>query len=346
MQPGSDSSSDPRTFTGATPADRFLRPVAYQDSPEDQLPPPPRDTNPPRIRRTVAGEPTSEPVITTERADAARGAVLLPSLPAKPELSGEAARVIGEVPGYLGVPFVSPVFQALANYPGYLVPAWDRFKPVIGSPEFRRAAAGLGVPVGLLPGPDPALLAADADLDRVRRYTVTFHRLLPELLLLASCWYRGITVGAPASLALDGRTPVEGPGPRGVPSEAISIAPDASEPGADLARAYQEIRALHDHPRVLSYYRALGTWPGLMLGVWERLGPLARGDAYAAARDQVLARAAAAAATLPVPVIETEDAEEVAAVLALFRTRLIPALLLDTAVVLALLGEDASIVTA
>ncbi|MEV0201703.1 hypothetical protein, partial [Nonomuraea sp. NPDC050691] len=59
----------------------------------------------------------------------------------------------------------------------------------------------------------------------------------------------------------------------------------------------------------------------------------------------VLARAAAAAATLPVPVVGTGSAAEVAAVLALFRSRLIPALLLDTAVVLALLGEDASIVT-
>ncbi|MDR8410304.1 halocarboxylic acid dehydrogenase DehI family protein [Nonomuraea sp. 3-1Str] len=328
MQPGSDSSRDPRTFPSVGPRTGEER------------------------RRFAGATPAKEPVITTERADAARGAALLPSLSAGPELSPEAARVIGEVPGYLGVPFVSPIFQALANYPGYLVPAWDRFKPVIGSPEFRRAAAGLGVPGGLLPGPDPALLTADADLDRVRRYTVTFHRLLPELLLLASCWYRGVTVGAPASLALDGRTPVEGPGPRGVPPEAVTIAPDPSEPEEDLARVYQEIRALHDHPRVLSYYRALGTWPGLMLGVWERLGPLARGDAYTAARDQVLARAAATAATLPVPLVEPEHAGEVAAVLALSRPRLIPALLLDTAVVLALLGEDtqvgedASVVTA
>lgn len=276
--------------------------------------------------------------------DAARGAVLLPTLPGKPELTPEAAQVIKEVPGYLGVPFVSPIFQALANYPDYLVPAWNRFKPVIGSPEFQQAAAGLGVPAGLLPAPEESLLTGDTD---IARYTITFHRLLPELLLLASCWYRGLTVGADPALALDGDTlPPTDPGPRGVSPEAVNLVPDGTPPGDALARVYEEIRALNEHPRVLSYYRAIGSVPGLMPQVWKRLEPIARGAEYAAAREQVLADAAAAAARLPVPVIDTAHADDVAAILALFRLCLIPSLLLDTAVVLALLGENASIVIA
>ncbi|MGN9842598.1 aldehyde dehydrogenase family protein [Nonomuraea sp. H19] len=325
------------TSVGTNGIGRFLRPVAYQNSPQDLLPLPLRDANPLRVRRKVAGEVGTEAIITTEPADAARGAVLLPSLPAKPELTAEAARVIGEVPRYLGVPFVSPIFQALANYPDYLVPAWDRFKPVIGSPEFRTAAAGLGVPVELLPGREESLADAGAD---IRLYTSTFHRLLPELLLLASCWYRGLTVGAETTPALPD------PGPRGIPPEALNITPDGSTPGEELARVYEEIRALHDHPRVLSYYRAIGNRPGLLPEVWKRLEPIARSAEYAVAYDQVLAKAAAAAARLPVPVVGTPHADDVRAILALFRTRLIPSLLLDTAVVLALLGEDAAIVTA
>ncbi|WP_433510963.1 halocarboxylic acid dehydrogenase DehI family protein [Nonomuraea sp. CA-143628] len=280
--------------------------------------------------------PRTEAIITTEPGDAARGAVLLPSLPGKPELTPETAQVIEEIPGYLGVPFVSPIFQALANYPDYLVPAWNRFKPVIGSPEFKQAAAGLSVPARLLPAPEESSAAGG-----IRRYTITFHRLLPEILLLASCWYRGLTVGAPAALALDGTTP--DPGPRGIAPEAVNIVPDGTPPGEELARVYEEIRTVHGHPRVLSYYRAIG---GFMPQVWRRLEPIARSAEYAAAREQVLADAAAAAARLPVPVIDTAHADEVAAILAVFRVRLIPSLLLDTAVVLALLGENAAIVTA
>ncbi|MEU4235349.1 aldehyde dehydrogenase family protein [Nonomuraea sp. NPDC026600] len=330
------------TSVGTNGIFRFLRPVAYQNSPQDQLPAPLRDANPLRIGRKVAGGTTAEAIITTGPGDAARGAVLLPTLPGKPELTPEAAQVIKEVPGYLGVPFVSPIFQALANYPDYLVPAWNRFKPVIGSAEFQQAAAGLGVPAGLLPAPVESLSGTD-----IARYTITFHRLLPEILLLASCWYRGLTVGADPAFALDGSAPpLTGPGPRGVPPEAVNIVPDGTPPGEELARVYEEIRAVHDHPRVLSYYRAIGGRPGLMPQVWKRLEPIARSAEYAAAREQVLADADAAAARLPVPVIDTAHAEDVAAILALFRLRLIPSLLLDTAVVLALLGEKAAVVTA
>ncbi|WP_196218092.1 halocarboxylic acid dehydrogenase DehI family protein [Streptomyces blattellae] len=278
-----------------------------------------------------------------ERNDAGRGAVLLPTLPAKPELTPEAAGVLEEVPGYLGVPFVSPVFLALANWPDYLVPAWNAFKPVIGSPEFAEAVARLRVPAGLLPAPDPSLLTDDTDTDLIRRYTTTFHQLLPELLLLTSCWYRGLTADGSASAARPG---APGPGPRGIRPDAVNVTPDGTTPTPELARVYEEIRATHDHPRVLSFYRALGNWPGFMTGAWERLGPIACGARYAAAREEVLATAAAAAAVLPVPVIDTAAAEEARSILALFRGRLIPALLLDTAAVLALLGETDAIVSA
>ncbi|WP_427917190.1 halocarboxylic acid dehydrogenase DehI family protein [Streptomyces sp. cg40] len=284
----------------------------------------------------------TEALTAAERTDADRGAVLLPTLPAKPALTPESAAVLDEVPGRLGVPFVSPVFQAMANWPDYLVPAWNRFKPVIASAAFTEAAATLRVPAGLLPEAEPSLWTSDADIDidLIRRYTTTFHQLLPEVLLLTSCWYRGLTVGG--SAAWPGTAD---PGPRGVRPGAVNVVPDGSTPTAELARVYEEIRAAHHHPRVLSFYRALGNWPDVMTGVWDRLGPLARGAAYAAAREEILIRATTAAATLPVPVVDTAAAGEARAILALFRSRLIPALLLDTAVVLALLGESDAIVS-
>ncbi|GGN47213.1 halocarboxylic acid dehydrogenase DehI family protein [Streptomyces fuscichromogenes] len=277
-----------------------------------------------------------------ERDDAARGFLLLPTLPAGPGLTPEAARVLQEVPGYLGVPFVSPVFQALANWPDYLVPAWNAFKPVLRSPEFAAAAATLRVPAGLLPEPDPSLPTDGADIDLIHRYTMTFHQLLPELLLLTSCWYRGLTSDdGPAADpgALD-------PGPRGIRPGAVNVTPDGSAPTPELARVYEEIRTAHDHPRVLSFYRALGNRPAFMTGVWDRWGPVAVSAEYTAARAEILAKAAAAAAALPAPVTGTGTAGEARAILALFRGRLIPALFLDTAAVLALLGETDAIASA
>lgn len=274
--------------------------------------------------------------------DAERGARLLPTLPAKPERTPETATVLEEVPGYLGVPFISPIFQALANWPDYLVPAWNAFKPVIGSDAFTEAVATLRVPVGLLPAPVPSLRTGDAATDDlIRRYTITFHQLLPELLLLTSCWYRGLTEGGPRALP-----EAPGLGPRGIRPGSVNVTPDGTEPSEALATAYEEIRSTHDHPRVLSFYRALGNWPAFMTGVWEQWGPIAGGAEYATAREWLLAEADAAAATLPVPVIDTTAADEARAILALFQGRLIPALLLDTAAVLALLGETGAIASA
>ncbi len=285
----------------------------------------------------------SETAAARERSDAERGAALLPTLPAKPDLTPEAATVLEEVPGYLGVPFVSPIFPALANWPDYLVPAWNAFKPVLGSPAFSEAAAALRVPAELLPAPDPSLRtgADDADTDLIRRYTITFHQLLPTVLLLTSCWYGGLTVGGRAA-----RPEAPDPGPRGIRPGTVNVTPDGTSPTEELAHVYEEIRATHDHPRVLSFYRALGNWPAFMTGAWDHLGPVARDAGYAAARRRLLTTATGLATTLPVPVIDTSAAEEARAILALFRTRLIPALFLDTAAVLALLGETDPIASA
>ena len=45
------------TSVGMTAARRFLRPVAFQDAPEDVLPPELREDNPLGIRRRVDGRP-------------------------------------------------------------------------------------------------------------------------------------------------------------------------------------------------------------------------------------------------------------------------------------------------
>ncbi len=55
------------TSVGMTAYRRFLRPICYQDWPQEALPPPLRDENPGRIPRRINGHPTREG-IRSERA--------------------------------------------------------------------------------------------------------------------------------------------------------------------------------------------------------------------------------------------------------------------------------------
>lgn len=44
-----------RVLVGSGPIDRFLRPVTYQDAPDDVLPPPLQEDNPWQLTRRVDG---------------------------------------------------------------------------------------------------------------------------------------------------------------------------------------------------------------------------------------------------------------------------------------------------
>ncbi|MFC9897716.1 hypothetical protein ACFVMC_28850 [Nocardia sp. NPDC127579] len=275
-----------------------------------------------------------------EAADAALGSILVPELPALRTPHPEVERILAEVPDFLGVPFVSPIFQALAHYPDHLTALWLPTRGLLTRPGFgeqvRAVLAGL-------PAPDAAGIdwADVGDIPAITGYTETFAWPLPKLLTLVTIWY-GAVLGEPEASSAPSFP--EG-APLGVHPGARNLPIPTEPPTPDLASVFAEIRAEHELPRVLSYYRALGHWPEFLPAAWERLRPIATGDMYASIRNSALRTAEQLAADFPLRIPAMPGDADVRAILAIFRSRMIPALLLDTALIKGLLVDREAMAT-
>lgn len=239
------------------------------------------------------------------------------------EATGRVAEIYDDVRDSLRVPFVNFVFRALATEPDVLDALWSRLRPVVRSEEAARLAgrlrdaAELDVPVEVPAFPDEAAA-----------FSAAIHGVLPFLLLVANG----------AAVLLDGDLP-DGPRPpltereTGVPEGAVEVTmvdPDDADP--PVAALLADIRDRHGHPAPASYFRALARWPDLLAGVWSGLRPVVGTPPYRGrgveltelARREVRGLLAGAA-----PV----DAPHVRDTVAVFRTSLVPDLLLDVALV-------------
>ncbi|TDE08249.1 hypothetical protein [Jiangella asiatica] len=278
-------------------------------------------------RHTGDGPDTGATFDPDEAARAERGAHALVALPAEPSDDPQVRAVLGEIPGRLGVSFVSPIFTALAHWGEFLIGAWRAYAPLMETDGYRAALDQITVPQSLLPAADAGLAGQTDDLDALREHLWGQQRLLPQLLLLASAWYQ----------SADG-VDQSRPGPP-VPASRGSVAPAPAAAGAGdaaLESVYRRVTELHGHPRVLSVYRGLGRWPEFLLGAAPVLYDRILSPAYRPAKTALAGRAMAAAETLGMPASTAVQTEGPAQILALFRTRLIPTLVLDTAVLLAL----------
>src|SRR5918994_54139 len=99
------------------------------------------------------------------------------------------------------VPVVNFFFRVLANYPSYLISAWNNFSPCLRTIKLERAADRLRSAALLEPAPNSSDLDLPpaADLSRIRSFTDTIHYLLPKLLLVATAFHEGFTRNFPAS---------------------------------------------------------------------------------------------------------------------------------------------------
>jgi hypothetical protein len=254
---------------------------------------------------------------------AARGAELLPALPTPAPDAPDLDRVLAEIPAKYGITAPSPIFQALANWPGFLVSAWTAWEPLIDTPAYRAALATVvapAVPVGeRVASSDPALA----------EYLALQRSMLPELLLLASAWYdsaRGVGTGSVGRESTAARA-----------VRASALKPAAAEPRID--EALDSIRVAHGHPRILSVYRVIASDRDFLLDATPSLLAAIASPEYAAARQALLDAAAAAPRTLDMPAVPSSD-EGPLEILALFRNRLIPSLVLDTALFTAMLAPQ------
>lgn len=267
-----------------------------------------------------------------------RGMALLPQLPEVGEdQANEAVRRIWEdVRASLRVPFVNFVFRTLANEPAELARIWGAIGPAARTRAFERAADLLRARALLEPLP-PALAPADlpvADLPRIRAFVDSIHYALPKLLLVTSLLEQppGVAVpGDPGTL------------PCGVaPGTAmIGMVDQASAPPA-LRALLAGIRERHGHPGVATVYRSLANWPDFLGALWERLAPQLDRPAHGERRAALVAEGMRLAASLPGE-RPGPPPERLRDVLAVFRLRFIPDIMIDVATVKALLdGPEAA----
>lgn len=248
-----------------------------------------------------------------------------------------------DIQDVLRVPFVNFLFRVLANNPEFLIPAWRALRPRLTTRAFERAANELRA-MAVLEADVPDATGVDwtalGDWDQMRRFTDTIHYVLPKLLLVAT-GFNEISQGCAIGVV---GTPAADTIPLGVVEGTVKVPMFVpSQATGRLAELFEQIRQRHRHPGVASYYRALGHWPELLEALWQRVEPLVGSPAYEQRKRLLIQRAeslwnhlAGAAAVVKEP--EADQATAIHSILAVFRRRLIPDLMLDVGLIEAMLG--------
>ena len=295
--------------------------------------------------------------------DLERGMDLLARLPeVMPDEADPYVRLIYEdIRNTLRVPFVNTIFRVLANYPTYLSFVWSQLGPYLRKRSMERAADELRAGDALGPlleevgAPAPANWAELGDLERIRPFTDAMHYVTPKLLLVATAFDDELLdhdASDTDDRADQGAGVPLGWIPIGPADGMISLPLIAPHQATGQVQAlFEAITRRHGHPLVATYYRALANWPQFLRVVWDHLEPIVGSAAYARHKEDVIDRALHVVRGLSLPrtgtapafgVSEAEVAD-IRAILAVFRLRLIPDLLLDVTLVKALLdgGEAA-----
>lgn len=258
-----------------------------------------------------------------------------------PDQADERIRPVYEdIQRTLRVPFVNLIFRTLANDPDYLAPAWEQIAPVLRTRGFERAADGLRAGALLEPVPDAAGVAWEAlgPLDRIRAFNDTIHYVLPKLLLIATAWDQerfGSEQGG------DDRSEIPLGVAEGTDKAQMVSAEDASERVRALLRREQ---SAHGHPLASSYYRVLANWPDLLEAAWSRIEPVVGSTEHARRRDSLVEEATKAVRALPIAgeITGAARTEDVSALLAAFRREFVPSMMIDVALIKAMLDGAAA----
>ena len=282
--------------------------------------------------------------------DVERGLRLIPQLgEVMPDEAGEEVRAVyEETRTHLRVPVVNFLFRSLANYPPYLSFAWNKIAPHLLTPRFEEAADTLRARALVEPIYEPTDWTSLGDLKQIRAFTDTIHYVLPKLLLVSSALDEGL--GGETGAA-------NGPREKGIPpgvTEGTTSLPmvEPDEATEETQEVFEEIRERHGHPDVASYYRGIARWPGFLKVAWERVSLLVNTPPYEERKRELLEVARSSVLELPLPsrsevverdIMDEEQIKELRAVLAVFRFRLNPDMLLDVSLVKALLdGPEAA----
>ena len=248
----------------------------------------------------------------------------------------------------LRVPFVNLIFRTLANYPDYLEAAWRQLGPMLRMRAFEEAADALRAQALLDPPPGAPEdgWTGIRDLDRLRAFNDTIHYVLPKLLLIATALHETASGRSSQAAGPSGGLASWDTIPPGVAKGASKVQMiDPGETSGPLQDLFERIKARHGHPLVSSYYRGLGNWPDFLRSAWSEIEPRVGSIAYEERKRLLVEQALAVVQNLPEagPQAEARGSreQEIQAILAAFRFKFIPEMLIDVSLIKAMLdGTD------
>ncbi len=185
-----------------------------------------------------------------------------------------------EIKYALGLPCVSPIFQAYASYPLFLEMHWARLRPVVAGQEFFELAGRLRADAytrvySYLEVPDLRTRVQSLGKDVLREIdgiVELFHYANPLLLMIAAAQLQ----------AFDG--PVGRNQPPTVPAShpVFTTDPELGEnaAGAEVRKLCTEIRRTLGMPLLGSTFPALARWPGFLALYWNALKHILQSPIY------------------------------------------------------------------
>lgn len=252
----------------------------------------------------------------------------------------------------LRVPIVNLIFRTLANYPDYLVSLWEQLSPTLATEAFEEAADRMRREALLDPMPDLRKIDFEniESLDKLRAFNDTIHYVLPKLLIIATAFElstfgsdseSGSNIGGSNSSAAIPKRVANGT------TKVKMIDPDKASD--KVKHLFEEIKESHGHPLVSSYFRGLANWPDFLEQIWEQLQPIIGTPEFEERKHKLIFMAESTTRKLTFPklnqiILNEGHSAEVRAILAAFRFKFIPEMLLDSALIKTMLdgAEEAT----
>jgi hypothetical protein len=279
----------------------------------------------------------------SSKASVKRGMELAATLPdIMPDQADRRIKPIYEdIQATLRVPVVNLIFRTLANYPEYLERGWGQLREIARLRVFEEAADAVRESAILQPAPEPLKVEAAQQL---RVFNDTIHYVLPKLLL-------AVTALEQASFGKDGggrplATPTASTIPQGIAEGTGKV--KMVEPGsADerLRALFESIKQRHGHSLVSSYYRGLGNWPEFLRAAWDTIAVYVGSPEYTQRSEALVEQSLVHVRQWPLAPVNPagEQRADIQDILAAFRHKIIPEMLLDVALIkCALEGEEAA----
>ncbi len=262
--------------------------------------------------------------------------------------------ILEDIAQTLRVPEAGDLFMALAHFPDYLAQVWHHFAPALRFNSFELEADNLREKALLETAPGLSVLGDDviADQDHVRAYIDTCFYALPKLLLLTTIFHEATFRGIPERRSrTQGAEPKAVAIPTGIADgtvKATYVAPQTAS--KQVQQLFSAIQKQHELPLVPDFYRGLANWPGFLNEAWQQIMPLVGTPDFDNLKEYLSYQAQMGMRKLPltqpdISTLSAEQKESVRSILTAYRYKLLPEMLIETALMKALLDGTAEAYT-